>query len=269
MGIKVWVLRLFVCCFVLLCGQLAYADAGYFEIFFDEDKPYDYKLWERTGRFEQKVYEVGFKLLNENKFPKRVRFLVDDSNGQQQVINASADYGNGTITIWKGLLSYIESDDELAAVLGHELGHINQYSNGVWAWRRIKMYYAPKFYEYDADIKGVDYMVKAGYNPVAMISVMNRAFPEASKYRKFELFMTKALLLGLFFPTYFPLDTHPVSSKRLDNVYNHIQTNYPQYLNGENTNPYFQNFLMNSEKNKDIKEIKEKYNIAPDGAQKL
>lgn len=269
MGRKVWILGLFVCCFVLLCGQFVYAEEGYFEIYFDADKPYDYRFWERTGRIEQKVYEVGFKLLNENKFPKRVRFVVDESNGSKQVINASTDYRNGTITIWKGLLFYIENDDELAAVLGHELTHVEQFSKGFWPWKRVKMYYAPKFYEYDADLKGVDYMVKAGYNPVAMISVMNRAFPEASKYRKFELFMTKAFLLGVFFPSYVPLDTHPVSSKRLDNVYNHIQTNYPQYLNGENTNPYIQNFLINSEKCKDIKEIKEKYNIAPAGEQKL
>ena len=126
--------------FVLMCGQFVYAEEFYFEIYFDSYKPYYYRFWERTGRIEQKVYEVGFKLLNENKFPKRVRFVVDESNGSKQVINASTDYRNGTITIWKGLLFYIENDDELAAVLGHELTHVEQFSRGFWPWKELNVY---------------------------------------------------------------------------------------------------------------------------------
>ena len=145
------------------------------------------------------------------------------------------------------------------------MGHIKQLSIGVWPWKRIKMYVAPKYYEYDADLKGVDYMVKAGYNPLAMISLYNKIMNEKSAFCKFSLFLEEMSFLFLL-----PIDTHPTGSKRLLNIYNHIKTHYPRFLTQDDENMYYINFLMNSEKNTDVRQLKDKYDLnAPDGYENL
>ncbi len=233
----------------------------------DSNKPYDYKLWERVGRYDQKVFEVGFRLLNENKFPKNVRFTLKRNIKET---NAYAKYSRGEIAIYTGMLLYIQNDDELAAILAHEMGHINQLSTGFWPWKRTKMWFAPKFYEFDADKIGIDYMVKAGYNPLAMITVFNKVGPEDSNFYKFLLFYKslktlyyKILLTDNFIDILLvrPYDTHPKTSKRMDKIYNHILVNYPNFITEGYKNPYYANFLMNAEKNTDIKIIREKHDL--------
>lgn len=222
-----------------------------------QERPYDHKMWERKGKYQQKINEIGFRLLNTNRFPRRVNFrLISVTLYNMEAYNAYARYADGRVAVYSGLLYYIDNDDELAAVMAHELGHIQQLNTGFWLWKRIKMHFAPRYYEYDADLKGVDYMVKAGYNPIAMITFLNKICSEKSAYHKLSLFMTE---LGYLF--LLPFNTHPTGSKRLLNVYNHIQTHYPSFLAGEEDNLYYINFLLNSEKNDDIKEIKDKYDI--------
>lgn len=71
--------------------------------------------WEQT----QRVTEVGRRLLQENRFlDQGYEFVVLDS----ETINAYAA-PTGPIYITTGLLEILESDDELAAILGHELSH--------------------------------------------------------------------------------------------------------------------------------------------------
>jgi len=142
--------------------------------------------------------------------------------------------------------------------LAHELGHIQQLSTGFWPWKRIKMYFAPKYYEHDADLRGVDLMVKAGYNPIAMITLDNKLFHEKSAFYKFFLFFIE--LDSLFLS---PADTHPSGSKRLEKIYYHIKTHYPQYTTKELDNMYYKNFLLNVEKNTDIKKIQEENKVKP------
>lgn len=228
----------------------------------EERRGYDYKLWERAGKYEQKVYEVGFRLLNANKFPRRVSFITKRSYTKR---NAYARYYDGKIEITTGYLYYMDNDDELAAILAHEMGHFHQFSTGNWLWKRIKMHFAPKYYERDADLKGIDYMVRAGYNPLAMIAILNKMCHEKSAFTRFILFLTE---LDRFF--LLPIDTHPSGSKRLENIYNHIKIHYPRFLTRDESNTYYINFLLNSEKNEEVKNIKKRYDLTvPHGYEDL
>ena len=83
-------------------------------------------------------------------------------------------------------------------------------------------------------------MVNAGYNPVAMIVVLNKICDE---------------------PSYFENGgTHPAGSERLAAVYEYIYAKYPAYLadNDYKNNLYYQNFLLTSKAARE--QIRKKYN---------
>jgi len=122
---------------------------------------------------------------------------------------------NGNIYFYKGLLNTLYSDDEIAAVMAHEIGHNvcmhalrgeakskkfsllnlavllaalsssrgdnNGAQNNVGAAVMFSQYlsvglmneYSEEF-ESEADIVGVSELIRAGYNPSAMVTVMKR-----------------------------------------------------------------------------------------------
>lgn len=69
------------------------------------------------------VYKVRNKILNsgkvthKNDFSWRVQIINNDS-----ILNAFCTPG-GYIYVYTGLMKYLDSEDELAGVLGHEMGH--------------------------------------------------------------------------------------------------------------------------------------------------
>ena len=60
------------------------------------------------------------------------------------------------------------------------------------------------------DISGIDFMVKAGYNPLAAISMMNKILDR----------------------TWDIVSYHPSGDKRMIAAYNYIEKKYPKYLEG-------------------------------------
>lgn len=189
-------------------------------------------FWEKLGKKEQKVYSVGAKLLNANKLNKRVVFSVNGFNSA----NASASYRSKTVSVNKGLLNYIDNDDELAAILAHEIAHNIDYYDGFG--KVIIMTFNSKTYEYQADTVGIDLMVKAGYNPIAMITVMNKISGES------------VWDWGILW-------SHPKTSSRLMNDYKYIYKKYPQYLSSDMTkNINYQNWVYTAQK--DIKKFQQK-----------
>ena len=176
------------------------------------------------------VSEVGYNLLNSNGIEKRMIFVFDSST---KYINASTSTANRTIVIYRGLCNFLQDEDELAAVIAHEISHgVDSYDGifkGVFTWWRY--FFTPRKYEYKADKRAIDYMVNAGYNPVAMIVMMNKVL---SQYRYDWWF------------------TYPLASRRMMKVYEYIYTKYPEYLvnNKYKNNIYYQNFLLTSRENR-------------------
>ena len=149
------------------------------------------------------VKAVGMKLVNNSDAAKseyqfNFHLLADD-----QTINAFALPG-GQIFITVGLMKRLTSEDQLAGVLGHEIGHVigrhsaqqmakDELTNGLlgaavaatsdpysannsgaiaqYVGKMITMKYG-RDDELESDKFGVKYMLQAGYNPEKMIDVM-------------------------------------------------------------------------------------------------
>lgn len=189
-------------------------------------------LWNKLGPRDEKVYTVGAKILNANKIQKRIVFNVNGFN----TVNASASFQSKTVSINKGTLNYVDNDDELAAILSHEIAHTIDYYGGLG--KAIVMAFNSKSYENKADLKGVDYMVNAGYNPVAMITVLNKISGES------------IWDWGILW-------SHPKTSHRLMDVYEYIYKKYPKYLSSDFTkNVNYVNWTYTAEK--DINKFKQK-----------
>ena len=202
---------------LLFIGLNAYAD--------EMDYPQDVSMtnfWQRNGKSVQKVMEVGTKILNENKLDKRIPFKVKQTNS----INACAYFSPKQVVIYSGILPYIDNDDELAYILGHEMTHSLDAYGGPAKW--VSMSFNTRSFEYKADLRGIDLMANAGYNPIAALTQMNKWMPEAT----FD----------------FPW-THPKSSKRMFEMYKYIYKKYPWALTSDMTkNVSYQNFLNSSQK---------------------
>ncbi len=188
-------------------------------------------FWQRNGKEQQKIIEVGTKIVNLNKLDKRVPFILARTPND---VNAYSYRINKHVVISSGLLPYLDNDDELAAVMSHEIAHALDFYVGPMRWVEMKL--NSKQYEYKADLVGIDLMVKAGYNPVAAITMANKWQPESS----FDF--------GIF-------TSHPKTSKRIFAMYKYIYKKYPWALDSDMVkNVNYQNFLNSSAR--DIDEFK-------------
>ena len=180
------------------------------------------------------VQQVGERLAAQSHRAGLVyRFTVLDTPD----VNAFALPG-GYIYITRGILAYLNSEAELAAVLGHEIGHVTarhsvrQYSAataaniaaavliqnrvgqdlfGVLGNAFLSGY--GREHELESDRLGAEYLARTGYDPQAMIGVIEvlknqeefdqeRAKAEGREPRKYH---------GVF-------ATHPSADKRLQEV---------------------------------------------------
>ncbi|WP_431109966.1 M48 family metalloprotease [Winogradskyella poriferorum] len=148
-----------------------------------------------NNQYQAIVDQVGNKLVNSSiakKTPYQYEFhLLADEN----TINAFALPG-GQIFITYALFSKLENQDQLAGVLGHEIGHVlgkhsNERITDSKYWQTLIMgssvidaggiaqqYGQGQLLkngrgdELESDELGVKFMIDAGYNPVEMIGVM-------------------------------------------------------------------------------------------------
>lgn len=193
----------------------------------------------KDGGAQQSINEIGHKILNANEIPYKVTFEVS----KKEDINACTHYRNNSIVIYRGLLLYAASLEEVAAVMAHEISHAVDYRQGA-----LKGYFSylmaglsPKKYEYKADKRAVDYLVKAGYNPVASIVILNKIAPQ----HRYDWYAS-----------------HPLTTRRMSTIYEYIYTKYPQYLvdNKYKDDVYYQNFLLVTKENRKKFEQKVKSN---------
>lgn len=154
----------------------------------------------QNPQYQQLVKEVGEKVVNlsdakKTNYPFQFYVLAD-----RQTVNAFALPG-GPIFITEALLTRLKNEDQLAGVLGHEIGHViarhsaQQMSKqeltqgiagaaGVASGDVNSAYYAQvvanmvnlkygREDELESDELGVRFMLQAGYNPEALIGVMD------------------------------------------------------------------------------------------------
>ncbi|MGY6275678.1 M48 family metallopeptidase [Methylomonas sp. MgM2] len=182
---------------------------------------------------------------NYNQFAQCVAYaLTREVGGQWEVVvfedetlNAFALPGN-KIGVHSGLIDLVDNQDQLATVIGHEIGHVmSRHSNerlsqetavntgmamiqavaqpqsalgqttmgllGVGAEYGILMPYS-RVHETEADTIGLDLMARAGFDPRQSINLWLK-MDQAAKTQPIEF-----------------LSTHPSHSSRIDNLNQHM-----------------------------------------------
>jgi hypothetical protein len=140
-----------------------------------------------------RVPTVGKQLLTKNGLPSNTNFVVTETN----VVNSTSNTNN-ELYIQKDALGYTGNDNEVAAVISQELGVVINanaskkkfISNLASAWagsfeteeaqnkallvNQISLNTMSEKDQMTADITGVDLMIQAGYNPLAMIVTLGK-----------------------------------------------------------------------------------------------
>ncbi len=190
------------------------------------------------NEIQTRIDTVGTNLLNCNKIPKRIVFTYNKKT-KKKLLSTDKTLTKRQVVIYDGQYQSIQTDDELAGMLAREISTAMKSYSGIWggALDSVQVALGSKKFETVADKRAVDYMVNAGYNPLALIVYINKNFPQ----KKFDRF-----------------SRHNLTSKRLARIYEYITYKYPQYLEDEEylKNPFYQNFLLTSLENR--KKLEEK-----------
>lgn len=184
------------------------------------------------AELQTRMNEVGFNLLNSSRIERRLTFMAIN---RVYTRDKWADVSSINRTVWVKpcIIPFIDSDDELAAILSHQISHgVDTYEGALRGYVSIVNYWvAPNKYDVKADKRSVDYMVNAGYNPLAIIVMLNKI---GQQYR-YDVF-----------------SNHNLTSRRMMKIYEYIYMKYPAILanNQYKDNVYYQNFLLTSRKNR-------------------
>lgn len=170
-----------------------------------------------------RVPVVGKQIVTKNGLPSTITFKVVDTESNNSNATASK-----VIEVSKQDLIYAGNDNEVAAVIANEIGRImnaqvskekfrniakaalastlsedniiNTAANSEFAENKIS-----SKDDMDADITGVDLMINAGYNPLAMVVLVTK-------------------MPGSFWES---IKGDPSNSKRAMNIYDYLTYNYP------------------------------------------
>ena len=187
---------------------------------------------------QNRINETGTQILNANKIGGRIIFVYD-KDAKDTLLKMDTTVTSRQIVMFREYYKFISDDNELAAYLAREISNAQRTFDGIGnGWlTAVQIKAAPKKFEMVADKRAVDYMVKAGYNPLALITFINKAFPQHYQ----DLISNKNL-----------------TSKRLAHIYEYIYTKYPYFITNNEylQNPYYQNFPLNPVQNRRLLEEK-------------
>lgn len=187
---------------------------------------------------QARIDNVAANILNLNKIPKRIVFSYNDVD-KKRLLDIYGELTKRQVVVYDELYKTIENDDELAAMLAREIMLVVKSYNGMWGGRidAMQIAFSPKKFEVAADKRAVDFMVKANYNPLALITYINKTCPQKRSDKVGRTNLT---------------------SKRLAIIYEYITYKYPEVLidNPYENNKHYQNFLLTSVNNRAM--LKEK-----------
>ncbi|MAE68124.1 MAG: peptidase M48 Ste24p [Phycisphaeraceae bacterium] len=204
----------------------------------------------------QYVRHIGQQLSRTSGRPQLPwEFHVVDSS----VINAFALPG-GKVFVSRGLLEKMDNEAQLAGVLGHEIGHVTakhandamarqigfqavltgigiatQHNEGAWLkvlgvgveqGGTVFLLRYSRAQEYESDLLGTRYMAAGGYNPRALLEVLE-ILKEAGGHQEGSLQL---------------LSTHPLPASRIKKLRQHIEQTYPSSPGGVDDGYFRQRF---------------------------
>lgn len=169
----------------------------------------------------ERLATIGEKILSTNNINKKITFSFSTLGhyGIMPILmdtSRTHDYNlhnNRNVSIYTGDYAKTISDDEVAALLAPEIAQgVHSYTgvlNGQLFFTKNGLNFLAKKNELKFDKQAVDYLVSAGYNPTALISVFDKTLPD---WR------------GTFW------GRHNKAEKRIQEVKKYIRDNYPEYL---------------------------------------
>ncbi len=186
-----------------------------------------------------RVPTVGKQILTKNNLPADTKFVVTET----AVVNSTSNT-NKEIYIQKEALGYTGNDNEVAAVISQEIGTIinanaskkklvsnltsalagsvsgESAQNNAIIINELAMNNMSAKDQMDADVTGVDLMIQAGYNPLAMIVVLGK-------------------MPGSTMDT---LKSQPNNFKRTMYIYDYLTYNYPSKIKAGYNCKEYKNF---------------------------
>lgn len=183
---------------------------------------------------------VGKQLLSKNSLPSTTKFVVTETTVENSTSNT-----NNEIYIQKSNLGYAGNDNEVAAVIAQEVGYIinsnaskkqlvsnitsaiagsisdESLQNKALIANELSMHNMSAKDQMNADITGVDLMIQANYNPLAMIVVLTK-MPGS---------------------TMDILKSQPNNFKRAMYIYDYLSYNYPSKVKAGYGCQEYKNFL--------------------------
>ena len=173
---------------------------------------------------QKRLNNIVYIIVKKNNLPSGITVKLENKDEA----NAYATL-NKEIYVYTGMLKVATTDEELAAIMAHEMGHIlnghnakqtilnsviksvasstnpqtNAQALGVIAAQELSTSNLSRKDEMEADITAIDLLHNAGYNPLALISVLNK-------------------VCGNYIDV---ISTHPSGEKRLQNAYDYIDYN--------------------------------------------
>lgn len=205
---------------------------------------YGKNITDEEGNFV--VNKIGRKLMQASNIDKNVYFVYSTD----KIVNAQTEF-NGTITIFKGIVNCCENEDELAFVIGHEIGHADGYhivkANVVNSGLDIGVRHISSILNNNISnrINGFGLGGKNTWSNILVDKTQKLSEATYSKAHEKDAdikavdYMVKSgynplagiSILSKTAITYPDLFTdHPSTDKRCRTVYNYIKQKYPQYI---------------------------------------
>ncbi|TAL38482.1 MAG: hypothetical protein EPN97_04085 [Alphaproteobacteria bacterium] len=158
--------------------------------------------------FQEKMAAITERLFKGNTGAKTrdFRFALSDADDAEACILTGAK--PPIVVISKGAIDKFETEDELAAVIAHELTHHRIFE-------RIGAHANSNPEESSADAWAVKLLQEGGYNPSAMLTMLEKVYPSYNRQRKSAIEATE------------PHPSYPTRRRHVEDVLAYLESKKP------------------------------------------